>query len=207
VRLLRVLQDGTFERVGGQTTMSADVRLVAATHREIPALVQDGRFREDLWYRISVFPIRLPPLRERRGDIPTLAAHFASRAGLRLHGVALAPTAEDIAALVRYDWPGNVRELAAVVERAAILGGGRALDVATALGAHPTRSPLTAPPSPVSTATSLEEVNRAAMIEALRRCRGRLEGPFGAAAHLGINPSTLRSRLQRLGVDPRSFRG
>src|SRR5947209_8231537 len=124
VRLLRILQDGTFERVGGERQLTVDVRIVAATHRDLHALVSSGRFREDLWYRVAVFPIRLPPLRERQDDIPSLAAHFALRAARRLGAVPLVPSPEDINLLVAYPWPGNVRELATVIERAAILGDG-----------------------------------------------------------------------------------
>ncbi len=134
VRLLRILQDGTFERVGAQRTQSVDVRLVAATHRDLHAMVRERRFREDLWYRINVFPIRLPPLRQRREDIPALSAHFARRAGLRLGGLPLTPSAGDLDLLFSYDWPGNIRELAAVIERAAILGNGARLELAKALG-------------------------------------------------------------------------
>jgi hydrogenase-4 transcriptional activator len=135
VRLLRVLQDGTLERIGGQQQITVDVRIVTATHRNLGAMVAEGGFREDLWYRISVFPIRLPPLRERMEDIPTLAAHFARHAGLRLGGAYLVPSERDLALLASYAWPGNVRELAAVIERAAILGNGKRLELEMALGA------------------------------------------------------------------------
>ena len=191
VRLLRVLQDGSFQRVGGQQSHNADVRIVTATHRAMSSLVHDGRFREDLWYRISVFPITLPSLRQRRGDIPALARHFSEQAGLRLFSRALSPSPEDLALLHAYDWPGNVRELAAVIERAAILGDGRHLAVQPALGVLP----------------SLPVNDRASLESALRASHGRIEGPFGAAAALGVNPHTLRSRLRRLGVDWSRYRG
>jgi hydrogenase-4 transcriptional activator len=220
VRLLRVLQDGSFERVGGSRTRTADVRIVAATHRPMQDLVREGRFREDLWYRVSVFPITLPPLRERPGDIPTLAAHFAHKAGQRLHGVALEPTPSDILMLQAYGWPGNVRELAAVIERAAILGDGRHLDVPSALGVLPSRAPAASVPAVVPEApeggapsaggadglSRLEEVNRQAIMEALRATRGRVEGPTGAAQLLGLHPATLRSRMRRLGIEWSQFR-
>ena len=134
VGLLRILQGGNLERVGGQRALSANVRIIGATHRDLRDMVARGTFREDLWRRISVFPIHLPPLRERREDIPRLAAHFAARAATRLVGVPLMPTPEDLDLLLAYDWPGNVRELAAVIERAAILGAGRTLRIAAALG-------------------------------------------------------------------------
>src|SRR5690606_19733786 len=145
VRLLRILQDGTFERVGGQRPLTVDVRIIAATHRDLQAMVADGRFREDLWYRIAVFPIAVPPLRERPEDIPALATHFALRAATRFGTPPRIPTPEDMELLVSYSWPGNVRELAAVIERAVILGDGRTLDVATALGAGGPRAARPAP--------------------------------------------------------------
>jgi transcriptional regulator with GAF, ATPase, and Fis domain len=205
VRLLRVLQDGTFERVGGQRVLTVDVRIVAATHRDMRALVSTGAFREDLWYRVSVFPIHLPPLRDRRQDIAPLANHFAARAGQRLHGVPLVPTSEDTRALEAYEWPGNVRELAAVIERAAILGDGRRLDVKTSLGVlpPPARPVLVPPAAPPGT---LDATARETITEALRRTRGRIEGPFGAARILGINPHTLRSRMRKLGIAWDRFR-
>jgi hydrogenase-4 transcriptional activator len=197
VRLLRVLQDGTFERVGGQAALHADVRIIAATHRDLKAMVESGAFREDLWYRISVFPIRLPALRDRAQDIPSLASHFATRAGLRLHGIALTPSRADIDRLIRYPWPGNVRELASVIERAAILGDGHHLDIERALGDGDPRTPHSPPASPLAT---FDDAGRAAIRDALRAANGRIEGPTGAASRLGVKPSTLRSRMKRLGI-------
>jgi hydrogenase-4 transcriptional activator len=210
VRLLRVLQDGTFERVGGHRTHTVDVRIVAATHRDLSAMVQAGRFREDLWYRISTFPIRLPPLRERVGDIPALAEHFAWRAGKRLGGGPLSPTPADLELLIAYPWPGNVRELTAVIERAAILGGGRRLDVAGALGYAvplPPTPPAAGPaPSAPPGILPLDTAIARHIEQALAATRGRIEGPFGAAAVLGVNPHTLRARMRRLRVDWARFR-
>jgi hydrogenase-4 transcriptional activator len=216
VRLLRILQDGTFERVGGERSLHVDVRVVAATHRDLAAMIGDGRFRQDLWYRLSVFPIRLPPLRERPADIPALAAHFAIRSARRLGMQPLSPSADDVSLLVSYPWPGNVRELAAVIERAAILGGGHRLDVARALGHQPPASTAPPPPGVVrpsevvpgpTTAVAPLDVAMARHIEqALARCGGRIEGPAGAAALLKINPHTLRARMRKLGVDWQGFR-
>jgi transcriptional regulator with GAF, ATPase, and Fis domain len=215
VRLLRILQDGSFERVGGERPLRADVRIVAATHRDLQALVADGRFREDLWYRIAVFPIRLPPLRERRDDVPLLAAHFALRAAKRLGIPPLVPSPEDNNLLVAYPWPGNVRELAAVIERAAILGGGKCLQVAQALG---TAGPRPGPPPaadrsvsgfaavPAGEFPTLDAATARHIETALARTRGRIEGPDGAAALLDINPHTLRARMRKLGVDWQRFR-
>ena len=219
VRLLRVLQDGTLERVGGVQQLSVDVRLIAATHRDLEQMVAQGRFRQDLWFRISVFPVRLPALRERQADIPELAAHFAWQAGKRLGGAPLAPRQDDLELLLAYDWPGNVRELASVIERAAILGEGRRLEIAAALGTLPSASPPpraldAAPPmqarAPASTSStrnlSLDAAARQQIERALEATRGRIEGPYGAARLLEINPHTLRARMRKLGVDWRVFR-
>ncbi len=216
VRLLRILQDGSFERVGGQRTLTVDVRLVAATHRNLGDMVKAGAFRQDLWYRISVFPIQLPPLRERPGDIPDLAANFAMSAGKRLGGVPLVPSAQDIALLLSYPWPGNVRELASVIERAAILGDGRRLEVAAALGAGPRVAESAAPgeePPPQEregeerTDASLDAAMRRHIEDALAATAGRIEGERGAARLLGINPHTLRARMRKLGIEWQRFRG
>jgi len=134
VRLLRILQDGWLDRVGGQRPISVDVRIIASTHRDLPAMVAAGQFREDLWYRLAVFPIVIPPLRERREDIPELARHFAARAATRFGLFPAEPTQEDFELLMAYPWPGNVRELATVIDRAAILGDGKLLEVAKSLG-------------------------------------------------------------------------
>jgi hydrogenase-4 transcriptional activator len=207
VRLLRVLQDGSFERVGGEQVRTVNVRLVAATHRDMYEQIEGGLFREDLWYRIGVFPIVLPPLRARAGDIPALAAHFASNAGIRLHGFPLVPSAEDLRGLQDYDWPGNVRELASVIERATILGGGKRLAVREALGVYaPRRVPDDRTAAGGSGLLDLDAAMRRQIEEALRQAHGRIEGPLGAAALLGINPHTLRSRMRKLGIDWAAFR-
>ena len=201
VRLLRVLQDGTVQRVGGQGTLGVSVRLVAATHRDMATMVREGSFRQDLWYRISVFPVALPSLRERPGDIGALARHFAAQSGERLYGRPLQLAPADEVRLAAWSWPGNVRELASVIERAAILGGGHGLDVATALGGtHPEG---TARPRAEA---DLHRDERGLLEAAVRAAKGRIEGPFGAAAALGVNPHTLRSRLRRAGVEWSRFR-
>jgi hydrogenase-4 transcriptional activator len=212
VRLLRVLQEGVIERVGGSRPVHVDVRLVAATHRDLTQMVASGRFREDLWYRISTFPVELPPLRHRPEDIGPLATHFAARAGRRLGGTPLTPTREDVELLLAYGWPGNVRELAAVVERAAILGSGRRLDFPGALGVGPLQS-AKAPhdafgraPPPSGPFPSLAEAMQRHIEAALERTGGRIEGPSGAAALLDINPHTLRARMRKLGIHWSRFR-
>jgi transcriptional regulator with GAF, ATPase, and Fis domain len=202
VRLLRVLQDGVFERVGGSSQLKVDVRVVAATHRDLAAMVRAGQFREDLWYRINVFVIPLPPLRERQGDIPALAEHFAHGAGRRFGAAPLIPTAADVALLQAYDWPGNVRELSAVIERAAILGEGRRLDVGRALGIHGNDAHA----RDANHFPTLEEAMRTHIEQALLRSKGQIEGPQGAATLLDIHPNTLRSRMTKLGLRWERFR-
>jgi transcriptional regulator with GAF, ATPase, and Fis domain len=217
VRMLRVLQDGSFERVGGHTPITVDVRVVAATNADLASLIAQGKFREDLWYRINVFPIHLPPLRQRPSDIPAFAAQFAARAGKRLGGRPLAPTPRDIALLSAYPWPGNVRELAAVIERAVILGNGRRLEIAQALGSAPFAEPPSAAPAVESAdvlpgtraeaaIASLDTALRQHIESTLTATFGRVEGPFGAARLLGVNPHTLRSRMRKLGIDWTHFR-
>lgn len=213
VRLLRILQDGWLERVGGHQPIHVDVRIVAATHRDLANMVSQGSFRQDLWYRLAVFPIMLPPLRERRGDIPEMACHFAERAAIRFGLPVVMPSADDIALLMAYPWPGNVRELGAVIDRAAILGNGRCLEVATALGvAGPALSAAPGapaspayPPSPGEIVT-LDEAMRRHIELALGATSGQIEGSQGAAALLGINPHTLRARMRKLGVEWSRYR-
>ena len=216
VRFLRVLQDSFVERVGAPEAIRVDVRVVAATHRDLSAMVRDGQFREDLWYRIAVFPILLPPLRERMGDISELAGHFAERAAHKF-GLSLAmPTEEDVQALRTYSWPGNIRELGAVIDRAAILGEGRGLEIVAALGfgaetagrspaAHALTGGRFAPPAP-NGVVPLDDAVRQHIVAALRQARGRIEGKRGVAALLKINPHTLRARMRKLGIDWAVFR-
>lgn len=210
VRLLRILQDGSFERVGAQETRTVDVRLVAATHRNLEDMVAAGSFRRDLWYRISVFPIHLPPLRERIADIPHLAEHFAAGAGRRLGGAPLKLSASDVARLLEYPWPGNVRELAAVIERAAILGEGRHLEIAAALGAPAARATGVEVQAnsnrSVPADARLDDAMRLHIESALAATHGRIEGPFGAGRRLGVNPHTLRARMRKLGIEWQRYR-
>ena len=216
VRLLRVLQDGFIERVGGEQPIRVDVRIVAATHRDLATMVKDATFREDLWYRIAVFPILLPPLRDRPEDIPDLARHFAERASTRFGLSFVAPSAADLSLLTTYPWPGNIRELGAVVDRAAILGEGKTLEVAKALGIS---SPLPNRIASISTngatpptvpsdhpLVSIDAAMRQHIERALDATRGRIEGPHGAAALLAINPHTLRARMRKLRISWREFR-
>lgn len=222
--IVRLLKDGSFERVGGTRTISVDLRIIAAANQDLAELVEEGEFREDLWQRLGVSTIRLPALRERLADIPALAAHFAWRVGKRLAGQPLAPSAADIDLLVSYPWPGNIPELAAVIERAAILGGGRSLDVASALGqAAPSRMERVQarrhlPERVVERAMQLADAFASSEVlpldaamakhieSALEITHGQIEGSDGAAALLGINPHTLRARMRKLGVEWVRFR-
>lgn len=206
VRLLRVLQDSTLERVGGQESVHVDCRIVAATHRDLAEMVRLRTFREDLWYRLAVFPLLLPPLRERHEDLPELVRHFAHRASVRFGLAEFGVSESDLALLRAYPWPGNIRELAAVIDRAALLGheGRLALPAAMGLNApllpfattsHPTRDP--------EPATSLDGAIRSAIESALRHSHGKVEGPGGAAEALKVNPNTLRSKMRKLDIRPR----
>jgi len=220
VRLLRVLQEGTFSRVGGSEVLRGSVRVITATHRDLRAMCTDGTFRLDLWYRFGAVTVRIPPLRDRPGDIPALALHFAHAAGVRLTGTPLAPTARELDALRGSPWPGNVRELAAVIECAAILGGGHRLAIEAALGDAPPPSSravlFTAPPFSTrapSSATAvaesserrsvitLEETVRKYIEEVLAMTRGRIEGPNGAARLLDVNPHSLQGKMRKLRID------
>lgn len=203
VRLLRVVQEGTLERVGGQEPVSVDCRIIAATHRDLAEMVRSRTFREDLWYRLAVFPIVLPPLRERGDDLPELVRHFASRAATRFGLPDFEVRDDDIAIMRKYDWPGNIRELAAVIDRAALLGRGHRLALDTAMGAQAERpsQPLRQRPlNDEMPVVSFQEAIRSAIQAALDRSGGRIDGTGGAAELLDMNPSTLRSKMLRLGL-------
>ncbi|MDP9142849.1 MAG: sigma-54 dependent transcriptional regulator [Pseudomonadota bacterium] len=213
IRLLRVLQDGIVQRVGSERDVAVNVRVIAATHRDLPLMAQEGRFREDLWYRLAVFPVILPPLREHLEDIPLLAQHFVQRAANRL-GVPVPPLRRrDIERLQAYRWPGNVRELGAVLERAVILGQGVSLDLETALGVAPASASRphrvvdteARPPrgaAPADGIRPLDAVIAEHLERALLATNGRVDGPHGAARLLGLNASTLRAKLRKLGIKP-----
>ena len=196
VKLLRVLQEQEFERVGGSRPIRTDVRVIAATNRDLAAAVTEGRFRADLYYRLNVFPIRVPPLRERARDIPLLTAHFLAHYQRKLAKPLRAVTPDSMTRLLRYPWPGNIRELQNVLERACVLARGPIVHVADPLR---TPAPLPAAPADAEFAT-LEEMERAHIRAALQRTGGIIHGPRGAAMLLGLKPTTLRSRMERLGI-------
>jgi len=207
-KLLRALQEQEFERVGGTETIAVDVRVVAATNRALDAEVDAGRFRSDLYYRLNIFPIEVPPLRAREGDVPLLAAHFCEQFGQRMGKPVEGFTSEAVERLAAYAWPGNVRELANIVERAVILASPE-----TPIGAD--QRGLVLPNGPPKGATqdgtrgrfpTLEEAQRHHIQEALDRTGGVIGGADGAAALLGMKRTTLHARMDRLGVDPAPYR-
>jgi PAS domain S-box-containing protein len=194
VKLLRVLQEHEFERVGGTQTLRVDARVIAATNRDLAADVQRGTFRSDLYFRLNIFPIRLPALRDRRDDIAILARHFLREFAARLGRPVDQFDARALDRLVNYDWPGNVRELANILERAVILCQGRVLQADhLGLPAHAR--------SVAEDVVTLEEAERRHIRKALEQTGGVLAGPKGAAALLGLNRSTLWSRMKKLGID------
>jgi transcriptional regulator with GAF, ATPase, and Fis domain len=209
VRLLRVVQDGEVVRVGGERPVRVNVRIVAATHRDLPGMVERQTFREDLYYRLSVFPIVIPPLRDRPSDIRAFAEYFAERAANRFGVRSVPVTDDDVRLLAEYPWPGNVREMAAVMDRAVLIGQGRALNVAGALGQGAlatNTSPASVPEASAAPIAPLDDVIRRHIEAALNKAHGRVEGPHGAARMLRINPHTLRARMRKLKIDWRGFR-
>jgi formate hydrogenlyase transcriptional activator len=203
-KLLRVLQEREFERLGSTRTLHTDVRLIAATNRDLQALVQEQKFRDDVYYRLAVFPVRIPPLRERPEDIPLLVSHYVPQFSRRLGKIIDTIPSETMNALVQYAWPGNIRELQNVLERAVILTPGPALRIAS----EDLRIPDHAPPSPPSPQTgpspsgsaAPDEAERQRILRALEQSDGIVAGPHGAAARLGMKRSTLQARMQKMGI-------
>ncbi|HSF07631.1 MAG TPA: sigma 54-interacting transcriptional regulator [Methylomirabilota bacterium] len=204
VKLLRVLQEQEFEPVGSNRTVRVDVRVIAATNRDLGEAVRAGRFRADLFYRLNVFPIELPPLRDRRSDIPQLVTFFLGRFSIRFGKRLETVSGQSMERLLRYSWPGNIRELQNVIERAVILAPGTVLeldaDPAPASSLGPAASPPSGSPEAAAPLPSLEEVERAHILTALKSTGGVVEGPRGAAQILKLHPNTLRSRMEKLGI-------
>ena len=201
--LLRALQEREIERLGGNGPIRVDVRVIAATNRDLNAAVADGSFRADLFYRLNVFPLDVPPLRERRMDIPLLVEYFAHRyarrAGKRIRGIAR----DTLCRLQSYEWPGNIRELQNVVERAVIVCESHTLSIDERwLSGRPVGLPIVASGYPNALAVG----ERAAIEAALAESKGRVAGPFGAALRLGVPPSTLESKIKTLRIDKRCFK-
>jgi formate hydrogenlyase transcriptional activator len=192
-KLLRVLQERLFERLGGAATIYTDVRVICATHRNLIAMTEERQFRADLFYRLSVFPIKLPPLRERPEDIGPLVHHFSMECAARMHKPITAISEEFVAALSRHSWPGNVRELQNLIERSVILATGAVLD-----GSLPE---LTCSPE-LSAPVTMEQAERSHIFQTLQQTDGVVGGPNGAASRLGLPRTTLISKMKRLGVSP-----
>jgi formate hydrogenlyase transcriptional activator len=203
-KLLRVLQDKEFERVGSNQAQSVNVRLIAATSRNLPQMVADGRFRSDLYYRLNVFPIRIPPLRERSSDIPLLVWHFVEYfAGQLNKRIEIIPV-EVIEALRRYPWPGNIRELQNFIERAVILSPGKTLNAPLEELEQPALVCASLDTEAEIKPATLEEIERGHILKALTQTRWLVGGPNGAAALLGLNRTTLVSKMQKLGISRRA---
>ena len=196
-KLLRVLQEREFERLGSTRTLRTDTRLVAATNRDLESMVSEQKFRADLFYRLNVFPIRVPPLRERPEDIPLLVRHFVQQFSRRSNKNIESISSDTMKALVRYDWPGNIRELQNVIERAVIVSAGSVLNVAID-DVRPRGNAERG--SGTDMRTMLEETERRQILNALEQSRWIVSGPNGAAAALGMKRSTLQSRMQKLGI-------
>jgi transcriptional regulator with GAF, ATPase, and Fis domain len=205
VKLLRVLQEKRFERVGGTQTIEANVRVIAATHRDLEKMVREGTFREDLWYRLNVLPIRIPPLRLRRDDIPSLVRYFVQRKSQEMN-LAHTPLldSEELERLKTYNWPGNVRELQNIVERALILSQGERLHFPVSGPVSRSLEPLTSAKEPEEMLTMNQTMARQ-IRRTLKRTKGRIEGDYGAAKILDMNPGTLRFRMKKLGIQRTDF--
>jgi transcriptional regulator with GAF, ATPase, and Fis domain len=203
VSLLRALQEGEFERIGSNQTKTVDLRIIAATNRNLEQAIDDGLFRRDLFYRLAVFPIHLPPLRERREDIPSLADHFLVKVAIRLGRSFSGIDAESMARLIEYSWPGNIRELQNVIEHSAILSDGDLLTVPPAL----VSTRISAGPTTTSSLGRAMESGERRLIEhALEHSNGRVFGPTGAATRLGVPSSTLESKIKRLRINKHQYR-
>jgi transcriptional regulator with GAF, ATPase, and Fis domain len=214
VKLLRVLQEQEFEPVGSSQPVRVDVRIIAASNRDLSALVSEGKFRSDLFYRLNVLPLCVPPLRERQGDLPLLAAFFLQKFALKFHKPLKQVSEEAMRWLADYHWPGNVRELQNVIERGVVLSQGDRLSLGPALDlasvphggrleeVEPQEHKISQPsaPRPPPTSGSLLEVERRHIESVLVQAGWMIEGERGAARILNLNPSTLRSRMQKLGI-------
>jgi transcriptional regulator with GAF, ATPase, and Fis domain len=212
-KLLRVLQEGQFERVGEDRTRHVDVRIIAATNRNLQQEAAAGRFRQDLYYRLSVFPMTVPPLRERSEDIPMLAKHFIERTCARLNCPRVRITPAQLKQLQNYDWPGNIRELQNVIERAVILARGGVLQLELMLQHDGVAKTIS--DTPVETAVlpatriireeKWKEREQANILSALKQAGGKIYGRGGAAELLGVKPNTLAYRMKVLGIQRKQF--
>jgi transcriptional regulator with GAF, ATPase, and Fis domain len=194
-KLLRVIQDGEFERLGSPKTIKVNVRIIASTNRKLEEEIRKGRFREDLFYRLNVFPITIPPLRQRKEDIPLLVDHFVAKFNKKTGKRVETVSKDTLNVLQEYDWPGNVRELESTIERAVITSRGAALQILDRFV-----NPLKAGEQEAQDGKGLAELERDHILQALEKTGWRIEGKKGAAAMLGLNPSTLRGRMRKDGI-------
>jgi formate hydrogenlyase transcriptional activator len=199
-KLLRALQEHEFQRLGSTKTIQVDVRLIAATHRDLPGMMQNNLFREDLFYRLNVFPIEIPPLRERREDIPLLVHCFVSRLSRRMQKRIRTIPKQAMEALVGAPWPGNVRELENFIERCVIVTPGEKLTV-------PSPELKRSLPRTAAPASTFEEVGRQAIVEALKVASGKISGKSGAAERLGLKRSTLQNKMRKLNISKADYTG
>jgi chemotaxis protein methyltransferase CheR len=209
---LRVLEEGEFERVGGSHTLKVDVRVIAATNRNLEEAVRKGAFRSDLYYRLSIFPITMPPLRERKEDIPILVTHLVKQLGKKLGKTIDAIPQDTMAKLYNYPWPGNVRELRNVIERAVIITQGSKLRLiddldsqALELELHEQLAVHGAFADVVAIGETLEQTEYNLILRTLKSVHWKVEGPGGAAELLNLHPSTLRSKMRKLGIERPRF--
>jgi formate hydrogenlyase transcriptional activator len=199
-KLLRVLQEREFERLGSSRTLRTDARLVAATNRDLTAMVEERQFRADLYYRLNVFPITVPPLRERRDDIPLLVRYFTQQYARRMNRRITTIPSETLSALTRYHWPGNIRELQNFIERAVILTRGTTLEAPVRELKRAAPKAQTEPAAASGVAT-LAEAEKEAILRALEESGGRVGGERGAAARLGMKRTTLQAKMRKLGIE------
>jgi formate hydrogenlyase transcriptional activator len=193
-KLLRAIQEQELERLGGNRTIRVDVRFIAATNRNLKQMVDEGKFRSDLYYRLHVFPLTVPPLRERQEDIPLLIRYFTQKHARRMNRAIESIPSAAIEALTNYEWPGNIRELQNLIERSVILSPGRVLEIVL-----PETAKSSAPPPRSSRLEQTAERER--IFQALRDSDGKVAGPEGAAARLGLRRTTLQSRMKKLGIE------
>jgi formate hydrogenlyase transcriptional activator len=200
VMLLRVLQERTIERVGGSGPIAVDVRVIAATHQDLTQAMTQGRFRADLYFRLNVFPIHVPPLRQRRDDIPDLVHHFMHHFGKRMNKKVRSVSPATLALLTEYHWPGNVRELENLIERAMIVSSEDTLHIDPHWLPGASRADIEH-----QACSSLADIERRAILDALQRCRGRIYGANGAAAALGLKPTTLYGKMRKLRISKQTL--
>jgi formate hydrogenlyase transcriptional activator len=191
-KLLRALQEKEFERLGSARTIEVNVRMIAATHRDLPGMIRDGKFREDLFYRLNVFPIEIPPLRERREDIPDLVNYFLSTVSRRMGKQIESVSRQTMEALVNADWPGNIRELENLIERSVILTQGNELAVPLAELTKASNRAV------ASVTATFEQAERQVIVDALKAASGRISGKGGAAERLGLKRTTLQNKMFKL---------